>query len=217
MVKSILGRKLRMTQMFTKDGKQIPLTAIAVGPCPIVQIKTPAKDGYAALQIGYGEAKTQNLTRPMAGHFANAGVKPLRVLREIRVESAEGFTVGQTLDSTLFQEGDRVDVTGVSKGRGFQGGIRRHNWRGGRMSHGSMFHRAIGSNSPGSGQSRLFKGKTLPGHMGHERVTLQNLEIVKVDTQNHILYVRGGVPGPDGGLVFVKGTAKTNRKKAVAK
>ncbi len=206
-----------MTQMFTKDGKQIPLTAIAVGPCPIVQIKTPAKDGYAALQIGYGEAKTQNLTRPMAGHFANAGVKPLRVLREIRVESAEGFTVGQTLDSTLFQEGDRVDVTGVSKGRGFQGGIRRHNWRGGRMSHGSMFHRAIGSNSPGSGQSRLFKGKTLPGHMGHERVTLQNLEIVKVDTQNHILYVRGGVPGPDGGLVFVKGTAKTNRKKAVAK
>ncbi|HOJ60510.1 MAG TPA: 50S ribosomal protein L3 [bacterium] len=217
MVKSILGRKLRMTQMFTKDGKQIPLTAIAVGPCPIVQIKTPAKDGYAALQIGYGEAKAQNLTRPMAGHFANAGVKPLRVLREIRVESAEGFTVGQTLDSTLFQEGDRVDVTGVSKGRGFQGGIRRHNWRGGRMSHGSMFHRAIGSNSPGSGQSRLFKGKTLPGHMGHERVTLQNLEIVKVDTQNHILYVRGGVPGPDGGLVFVKGTAKTNRKKAVAK
>ncbi|HXK95051.1 MAG TPA: 50S ribosomal protein L3, partial [bacterium] len=133
MVKSILGRKLRMTQMFTKDGKQIPLTAIAVGPCPIVQIKTPAKDGYAALQIGYGEAKAQNLTRPMAGHFANAGVKPLRVLREIRVESAEGFTVGQTLDSTLFQEGDRVDVTGVSKGRGFQGGIRRHNWRGGRM------------------------------------------------------------------------------------
>jgi len=217
MVKSILGRKLRMTQMFTKDGKQIPLTAIAVGPCPIVQIKTPAKDGYAALQIGYGEAKAQNLTRPMAGHFANAGVKPLRVLREIRVESAEGFTVGQTLDGTFFQEGDRVDVTGVSKGRGFQGGIRRHNWRGGRMSHGSMFHRAIGSNSPGSGQSRLFKGKTLPGHMGHERVTLQNLEIVKVDTQNHILYVRGGVPGPDGGLVFVKGTAKTNRKKAVAK
>ncbi len=217
MVKSILGRKLRMTQMFTKDGKQIPLTAIAVGPCPIVQIKTPAKDGYAALQIGYGEAKTQNLTRPMAGHFANAGVKPLRVLREIRVESAEGFTVGQTLDSTLFQEGDRVDVTGVSKRRGFQGGIRRHNWRGGRMSHGFMFHRAIGSNSPGSGQSRLFKGKTLPGHMGHERVTLQNLEIVKVDTQNHILYVRGGVPGPDGGLVFVKGSAKTNRKKAVAK
>ena len=206
-----------MTQMFTKDGKQIPLTAIAVGPCPIVQIKTPAKDGYAALQIGYGEAKVQNLTRPLAGHFANAGVKPQRILREIRVESAEGFTVGQTLDSTLFQEGDRVDVTGVSKGRGFQGGVRRHNWRGGRMSHGSMFHRAIGSNSPGSGQSRLFKGKTLPGHMGHEKVTLQNLEIVKVDTQNHILYVRGGVPGPDGGLVFVKGTAKTNRKKAVAK
>ncbi|MFB3788785.1 MAG: 50S ribosomal protein L3 [bacterium] len=216
MVKSILGRKLRMTRMFTKDGKQIPLTAIAVGPCPIVQIKTPAKDGYAALQIGFLDAKEQALTRPQQGHFAKAGVPPCRVLREIRVGSTEGFAVGQTLDSSLFEAGDRVDVSGVSKGCGFQGGVKRHHWSGGRMTHGSMFHRAIGSNSPGSGQSRLFKGKTLPGHMGHEKVTLQNLEIIKVDKSNHILYVRGGVPGPDGGMVFVRGTTKSNRKKSVA-
>jgi len=213
MMKAILGRKLRMTQLFTEDGRRIPLTAIQVGPCPIVQIKTVERDGYNALQIGFLPRKPKRVNKPMAGHFQKANVPPQRILKEIRVDSVEGFSVGNTLDGSLFSEGDRVDVTGISKGRGFQGGVKRHNWRGGRMSHGSMFHRAIGSIGPGSGLSRIFKGKTLPGHMGCEKVTVQNLEVVRVDTEHNIVYVRGGVPGPNGGVVFLKETTKTVRKK----
>jgi len=211
MVKAILGRKLRMTQMFTEDGRQIPLTAIEVGPCPIVQIKTTETDGYNALQIGFLPKKEKLSNQPMIGHFKKAKLDPHRVLREIRVESTEGFSVGQALEGSLFEAGDRVDITGVSKGRGFQGGVRRHNWTGGRATHGSMFHRAIGSVSPGTGYARVIKGKTLPGHMGHEKVTIQNLEIIKVDKENGVLYVRGGIPGPEGCVVFVKTTTKAER------
>lgn len=211
MVKAILGQKLRMTQIFTEDGRQIALTAIQVGPCPIVQIKTLEQDGYNAFQIGFQPMKEHRVNKPMMGHFKKAKVKPFRVLREVRVDSIEGFTVGQPLDSSLFTAGDRVDVVGISKGKGFQGGIRRHHWRGGSETHGSMQHRAIGSNSPGTGLSRLFKGKTLPGHMGHERITIQNMEVVKVDSQNHILFIRGGVPGPEGEIVFVKQSSKKKK------
>lgn len=211
MVKAILGRKLRMTQVFTDDGRQVPLTAIEVGPCPIVQIKTQESDGYQALQIGFLPNKETRFTKPMMGHFKKADLAPLRVLKEIRVDSLEGFKVGQPLE-IAFAEGDRVDVTGVSKGKGFQGGVRRHNWGGGRKTHGSMFHRRIGSIGPGTGIARIFKGKTLPGHMGNEKITTQNLKVMKVDKENGILYVCGGIPGPNGGVVFVKATTKTNVK-----
>lgn len=218
MVKAILGRKLRMTQMFTTDGRIVPLTAIQVGPCPIVQIKTAEKEGYNALQIGFMPVKEKSLNQPLVGHFKKTGsVEPHRFLKEIRVETVDGFEIGQTLGSSEFDEGDHVDVSGVSKGRGFQGGIRRHGWHGGRMSHGSMFHRRIGSNAPGSGQSRIFKGKTMPGHMGAENVTMQNLEVMRVDAENNIVYVRGGIPGPNGGLVFVKQTTKNKPTKKQAK
>ncbi len=198
--------------MFTEDGRQVPLTAIEVGPCPIVQIKTVESDGYNALQIGFLPVKEKSSTQPMIGHYRKANSKPHRVLREIRMDSVEGFSVGQALDGSAFAEGDRVDITGVSKGKGFQGGVRRHNWTGGRATHGSMFHRAIGSIGPGTGIARIIKGKNLPGHMGHERVTVQNLEVIKVDNKHGILYVRGGIPGPDGGVVFVKITSKAHKK-----
>ncbi len=207
-MKAIFGRKLRMTRMYDDSGRSVPLTAIEVGPCPIVQIKSQEKDGYNAIQVGYKKTKDKALNKPALGHLKKAGVDPLRILKEIRVDSLEGFEVGQSLNSQSFDEGDKVDVSGVSKGKGFQGGVKRHNWSGGRKTHGSMFHRAIGAIGPGTGISRVFKGKTLPGHMGNVKVTLQNLEVVKVDKENHILYIKGGVPGPNGGMVFVKQTTK---------
>lgn len=214
MVKAILGQKLRMTRMFTDDGRQVALTAIAVGPCPIIQIKTADKDGYNALQVGFQSVSEKKQTQPRLGHFKKANTGPYRILREIRMDSVDGFEIGQMLDATAFEDGDRVDVSGTSKGRGFQGGVRRHNWSGGRKTHGSMFHRRIGAISAGTGQSRIFKGKNLPGHMGNETVTLQNMEVVKVDKDNHIIYVRGGIPGPEGGVVFVKQTTKSIKQKA---
>ncbi len=214
MVKAILGRKLRMTQVYSEDGSLIPLTAVEVGPCPIVQIKSKEKDGYNALQIGYLKAKPQSVNMPMLGHFREAKTQPQRILKEIRTDDVEQFQVGQSLDGSLFEDGDKVDVTGTSKGRGFQGGMKRHNWHGGRKTHGSMFHRAIGAVSPGTGLARIFKGKTLPGQMGNEKVTLQNLEVVKVDAENNILYIRGGLPGPNGGILFVKQTTRNVAKKS---
>ncbi len=212
-MKAIIGRKLRMTQKFNKDGSMTPLTALEVGPCPIVQIKTEESDGYNALQIGFLPVKEKNQTGARIGHFKKAGLEPHRVLQEVRVDSTDGFEVGQKLDGSSFEEGDIVDVVGVSKGRGFAGGMRRHNWGGGRKTHGSMFHRRIGAIAAGTGQHRIFPGKTLPGHMGAERVTLQNLKVVQFDAENGILYVKGGVPGPEGGIVFVKQTTKTAAKK----
>ncbi len=214
MVKAILGRKLRMTQMYTEDGRMIPLTAVQVGPCPIVQIKEEEKDGYCALQIGFLPDKPQAATMPIIGHYRKSKAEPCKILREIRTDSVEGFELGQMLDGSMFEEGDRVDISGVSKGKGFQGGVRRHNWRGGRDSHGSMFHRAIGSIGPGSGLSRIFKGKTLPGQMGNEKVTIQNVEVVKVDPENNLIYIRGGLPGPNGGILFLKQTTKNKAKKS---
>ncbi len=204
-----------MTQMFTEEGRRIPLTAIQVGPCPIVQIKSQEKDRYNAIQIGFEPLKEGKANMPQEGHFEKANVNPTRYLKEVRVDSTEEYELGQNLEAKLFKEGDRVDVSGTSKGRGFQGGVRRHNWRGGRDSHGSMFHRAIGALSPGTGLSRVFKGKTLPGQMGNVTKTIQNLKVAKVDVENNIIYIHGGIPGPDGGLVFVKATTKTKKSKKV--
>lgn len=212
-MKAILGRKLRMTQKFNEDGSMTPLTALEVGPCPIVQIKTVETDGYNALQIGFLPVKEKNQSKAAIGHFKKAGLEPHRIVQEVRVDSTEGYEVGQKIGGSTFEEGDIVDVVGVSKGRGFQGGVRRHNWHGGRKTHGSMFHRRIGAIAAGTGQHRIFKGKALPGHMGHEQVTIQNVKVVQIDAENGIMYIKGGVPGPEGGIVFVRMTSKTAAKK----
>lgn len=217
MVKAILGRKLRMTQMFTPEGIVIPLTAIEVGPCPVVQVKSESTDGYNAIQIGFDAKKEKRTPKPMMGHFNKANVKPLRHLKEVRMESVADYQAGQVLDSSVFEEGDLVDISGTSKGKGFQGGMKRHNWGGGRKSHGSMFHRRIGSIGPGTGLSRIWPGKTLPGHMGHEKVTMQNLEVIKIDKNNHIIYIKGGIPGPSGGVVFIRQASKNTKGKAESK
>ena len=199
-----------MTQIFTEDGTMIPLTAIQVGPCPITQIKTESKDGYNAVQIGFETKKEKNTTRPLLGHFAKSGVAPQRVLKEVRVDSTDGLELGKHWDVS-FDEGERVDIAGNSKGRGFQGGMKRHGWKGGEESHGSMFHRRIGAIAPGTGLGRIFPGKTLPGHMGTERVVIQNMEIVKVDKENNLIFVRGGIPGPNGSFVYLKETTKNKK------
>jgi len=175
-------------------------------------VKTVEKDGYNAIQIGFDAIKEKNVTKPLKGHFAMAKTEPTRLLKEIRVDSVEEFEIGKKLDATIFEEGDHLDVTGISKGCGFQGGVKRHNWGGGRASHGSMFHRRIGAVAQGTGLSRVVVGKSLPGHMGHETVTLQNLALVKVDAENGVIFVKGGIPGPNGGYVFVKSTTKNITK-----
>lgn len=217
MVKAIVGRKLRMTQAFGQDGRQVALTAIQAGPCPIVQIKTADRDGYCAVQVGYAlDRRKRGVNKPLAGHFEKAGVPPTRVLREFRLSSLEGLAVGEELTVASFEAGDRVDVSGVSKGRGFAGVVRRHGFKGGKASHGSMFHRAPGAIGGAADPSRVFKGVRMPGHMGASSVTIQNLEVYRVDAENHLLYVCGAVPGPNGGMVIVKASTK-GQKRAKAK
>ncbi len=215
MLKAIVGRKLRMTKALETDGRMVALTAIQAGPCPIVQVKTPERDGYSALQVGYeADKRTRGPNKPIAGHFKNAGVDPVRMLKEFRVPSIEeGMEVGQSLTVTGFEAGDRVDVSAVSKGRGFQGVVRRHGFHGGRSSHGSMFHRAPGAIGAAADPSRVFKGTALPGQMGAEKVTVQNLTVYQVDPENHILYLRGAIPGPSGGLVTIMATTKAQGKR----
>lgn len=213
MIKAILGRKLRMTQMFTEDGRVIPLTAIEVGPCPIIQVKTVENDGYSAIQIAFEQIREKLSNMPLIGHFKKAKSAPYRFLKEIRVDSTAEYEVGQKLDASAFEKGDYVDVSGKTKGRGFQGGIKRHNWGGGKDTHGSMHHRAIGSLGPGTGLGRVFKGKTLPGHYGNSQVTMQNMEVVKVDAENGLIFIRGGIPGPSGAVVFVRKTTKNSKNK----
>ncbi|MBE7561299.1 50S ribosomal protein L3 [bacterium] len=212
-MKAILGTKIKMTALIDESGATVPLTAIAAGPCPVVQVKTPEKDGYAAIQLGWQAIeKESRVNRPRKGHFKRSGATPTRMLREVRVVDATAYQPGQMLTVDMFAEGDLVDVTGTSKGRGFAGGIKRCNYRGGRMSHGSMFHRAPGSIGASSFPSRVHKGHHLPGQMGAARVTVQRLRVVKVDKENNILYVRGAVPGASGGAVMVRATRKPNKK-----
>ncbi len=202
----LLGRKVGMTQIFDDRGKAVPVTVIQAGPCPVVQKKTAETDGYAALQLGFEvQPKAARLTRPVRGHFDKAQVPYQRRLQEIRLRGGEGeFTVGQVLTVALFAAGDRVRVTGVTKGRGFQGGVKRWNYRGGPMTHGAMFHRAPGSIGASSYPSRVFRGHHLPGHMGAQRATVRGLRVVSVDAENHLLLIEGAVPGPSGGMVTVQ-------------
>lgn len=208
MKKAILGKKIGMTQFFRADGTMIPVTVIEAGPCPVVQKKTVANEGYDSVQLGFAELREKLVNKPRKGHFAKANVKAMRYLREFRLEDAASYEVGQIVKADVFAEGDKVDVSGTSKGKGFQGVVKRHGQGRGRMTHGSHFHRAPGSMSACSDPSRVFKTKNLPGHMGSEHVTVQNLEVVRVDADRNLLLVKGAVPGAKGGLVTVKSTVK---------
>jgi large subunit ribosomal protein L3 len=202
----LVGRKVGMTQVFDQLGKAVAVTVIQAGPCPVVQKKTTNRDGYAAIQIGFqSEPKADRLTRPEQGHFDKEKVPYHRHLREIRLSGGEGeFQVGQVLTVALFAAGDRVRVTGITKGRGFQGGVKRWGYRGGPKTHGSMFHRAPGSIGASSFPSRVFRGHHLPGHMGAGRHTVRGLRVVSVDPEKHLLLVRGAIPGPTGGLLTIR-------------
>jgi large subunit ribosomal protein L3 len=202
----LLGRKVGMTQVFDEKGTAVPVTVIQAGPCPVVQKKTTETDGYEALQLGFeAQPKLNRLTKPVRGHFDKAQVPYQRRLQEIRLGGGEGeFAVGQVLTVALFAAGDRVRVTGVTKGRGFQGGVKRWNYKGGPMTHGAMFHRAPGSIGASSYPSRVFRGHHLPGHMGAVRATVQGLRVVAVDTENNLLLIEGAVPGPSGSMVTVQ-------------
>ncbi len=205
-VDGIIGIKLGMTQFFAADGTSVPCTVLQAGPCVVVQRRTAQKDGYEAIQLGLVEfVKPQRINRPMTGHFKKAGVPPLRLLREFRLEeSGDETKVGDRVLVDRFAPGEIVDVIGVSKGKGFQGGVKRWHFRGGEESHGSMFHRAPGGIGASSFPSRVWKGQHMPGHMGHERVTVKNLRVVKVDSEENLLLVRGAVPGPQGGYLLIR-------------
>ncbi|MDI6823796.1 MAG: 50S ribosomal protein L3 [Bacillota bacterium] len=211
-MKGILGRKLGMTQVFDEAGRAVPVTVVKAGPCVVVQKRTPARDGYSAIQLGFEEVKEGRLNRPRRGHLARAGVRPVRFLRELRVPDAEAYQVGQDLRVDLFKPGDRVDVTGISKGKGFAGGVKRWGFGRGPMAHGSKYHRGTGSLATGGrmsgGGGRVFPGRKMPGHLGAERVTVQNLRVERVDPEHDLLLLRGAVPGPRGGLVIVRSAVK---------
>lgn len=212
MKKAILGKKLGMTQVFMEDGTLLPVTVIEAGPCDVVQKKTTDTDGYDAVQVSFGEIRERLVNRPMKGHYAKAKTTPKRHLREFKLEDAENYEVGQAIKADIFEAGEHVDVSGISKGKGFAGNIKRHNAARSRMSHGGgPVHRSPGSMGAAASPSRVFKHKKLPGHMGHEHITVQNLEIIRVDAERNFLLVRGAVPGPKGGILAVKETTKANK------
>lgn len=208
--KAIIGRKVGMTQLFTADGKMLPITVVEVGPCPVIQVKTAEKDGYAALKLGFIETSEQALNKPDLGQFKKAGVKPHKVLKEVRVDGAEGYSVGDVLKADMFSAGERVDVAGTTKGHGFSGVIKRWNQHRLKETHGvGPVHREPGSMGANSSPSRVFKHKNLPGQYGVEHVTIQNLEIVRVDAERNALLIKGAVPGPKGGVVTVSTSVKS--------
>ncbi len=208
MKKAIIGKKVGMTQIFDESGKVIPVTVIEAGPCTIAQIKTEETDGYNAIQLGFGDVKETKLNKREKGHFAKANVKAKKHLREFRLDSLEGLKVGDELKADVFAAGDKVDVQGTSKGKGFQGVIKRHGQSRGPMGHGSMYHRRPGSMGPTSTPGRVFKGKKLPGHMGHVTVTIQNLDVVAVDLDKNVLLLKGSVPGAKGAILKIKSSVK---------
>ncbi len=213
MAKAILGRKLGMTQIFTEEGQVVPVTVVESGNNVVVQNKTVENDGYNAIQIGFGAIKESKVNSPMKGHFAKAGVAPVKFIREMRLENASEYNVGDTINVDIFSAGELVDVTGTSKGKGFAGGIKRHNFARGPMGHGSKSHREPGSTGAmisGHG-GRVLKGKKLPGHMGSEKVTVQRLTVVRVDADRNLLLIKGAIPGPKKGLVVVKSTVKPGK------
>lgn len=211
MNKAILGRKLGMSQIFTADGTMIPVTVVEAGPCCVVQVKTADKDGYDAVKVGFGSVKEKNVNKPTAGQYKQAGVAPRKYMREFRFADCSSYAVGGEIKCDVFAAGDHVDVVGTSKGRGYTGTIQRWNTHCGPKAHGSGYHRGVGSLSANSSPSRVFKNKKMPGQYGHERVTVQNLEVVKVDAARNIILIAGGIPGPKDSLVIVKESLKKSR------
>ena len=226
MKKAILATKIGMTQIFQEDGVLVPVTVLQAGPCVVTQVKTPENDGYSAVQVGFGDQKEKivnkdkngrksvvhrhGVNKPMKGQFDKAGTGVKRFLQEFRLENAAEYTPGSEIKADIFEVGDHIDVTATSKGKGFQGAIRKNGQHRGPMAHGSKFHRHQGSNGASSDPSRVFKGKGMPGHMGGEKVTVQNLEVVRVDAEKNLILVKGAVPGPRKGLVTVRETSKVS-------
>ena len=208
MKKGLIGKKIGMTQIFNEEGKVIPVTVIEAGPCVVSQVKTEETDGYNSIQLGFGAIKESKVNKPERGHFTKANIAPARYLREFRVDSIEDVKVGDELKADIFMAGDKIDIQGTSKGKGFQGVIKRHGQHRGPMGHGSMYHRIPGSMGSTSTPGRVFKGKKLPGHMGAETVTIQNLEVIKVDLDKNIILVKGSVPGAKGSILKIKSSVK---------
>ena len=207
MSKGILGKKIGMTQIFTTEGRVVPVTVVEAGPCPVVQKKTVATDGYNAIQLGFSVLRESLSNKPRKGHFQKASLKPMRYVREFRVSDVESFEIGQEVKVDLFTVGDKIDVVGTSKGKGFAGMIKRHNASRGPMAHGSKYHRRTGSLGA-KGPARVYKGRKLPGRMGGERVTVQNLEVVRVDVDKNLILIRGAVPGANKSLLILKPSVK---------
>ncbi len=211
MKKAILATKVGMTQIFNEDGVLTPVTVLQAGPVVVTQVKTVENDGYSAVQVGFADKREKLVNKPLKGHFDKAGVSYKRYIREFKLEDAESYALGQEIKADIFVAGDKIDVTAISKGKGFQGAIKRHGQSRGPMAHGSKFHRHAGSNGSSSDPSRVFKGKKMPGQMGNKKVTVQNLEIVRVDAENNLLLVKGAVPGPKKAMVTIKETVKSGK------
>ena len=208
MKKGIIGKKIGMTQIFDEKGNVIPVTVIEAGPCVVAQVKSVETDGYDALQLGFGEIKDKHINRPERGHFAKSKIENKKHLREFRLDSIEGVKVGDEIKADVFQVGEKVDIQGISKGKGFQGVIKRHGQHRGPMGHGSMYHRRPGSMGSTSTPGRVFKGKKLPGHMGRQTITIQNLDVVSVDMDKNVILVKGSVPGCKGAILKIKSAVK---------
>ncbi len=208
MKKAILATKVGMTQIFNEDGVLTPVTVLQAGPVYVTQIKTEETDGYSAVQVGFGDIREKLVNKPKKGHFAKAGMENKRFLKEFQFDNAEEFELGQEIKADIFEAGDKIDVTATSKGKGFQGAIKRHGQSRGPMGHGSKYHRHAGSNGSASDPSKVFKGKKMPGQMGAVKVTVQNLEVVRVDVENDLLLVKGAVPGPKKSTVIIKESVK---------
>jgi large subunit ribosomal protein L3 len=208
MKKAILAQKVGMTQIFSDNGVLVPVTVLQAGPCVVTQVKTAENDGYEAVQVGFGEIRENLVNKPKKGHFAKAGVSSKRFLREFKFENAAEYSLGQEIKVDIFAVGDKIDATGISKGKGFQGAIKRHGLSRGPMKHGSKYHRHAGSNGAATSPGRVFKGKHMPGQTGNVKVTVQNLEVVRIDTENNVILVKGAVPGPKKSMIVLKETVK---------
>lgn len=209
MKKAILATKIGMTQIFAEDGTLTPVTVLQAGPCVVTQIKTVENDGYEAVQVGFADKREKLVSKPVKGHFDKAGVSYKRYIREFKLENAADYKLTDEIKADIFAAGDKVDATAISKGKGFQGAIKRHGQHRGPMTHGSKFHRHAGSNGSASDPSRVFKGKKMPGQMGNKQITIQNLEVVRVDAEKNVILVKGSVPGPRKALVTLKESVKT--------
>lgn len=211
MKKAILATKVGMTQIFNENGALVPVTVLQAGPCVVTQVKTAENDGYKAVQVGFVDKREKLVNKPQKGHFDKAGVSYKRYVREFKFENAEEYSVKDEIKADIFAAGDKIDATAISKGKGFQGAIKRYGQHRGPMAHGSKFHRHQGSNGSATTPGRVFKGKGMPGHMGSKQITVQNLEVVKVDVDNNLILVKGAVPGPKKSLVTIKETVKVER------